>query len=104
MVSEQSQAHRTHKYVNNAWSESSNSPPTLLFIPLSRRQDMLLLWQTRPHIARFCFKAKNNKEKEIANKAMDDDDYAFATKDGDHCKAICKWIMDLGATKHMTPH
>ncbi len=49
MVSEQSQAHRTHKYVNNAWSESSNSPPTLLFIPLSRRQDMLLLWQTRPH-------------------------------------------------------
>jgi transposase InsO family protein len=56
------------------------------------------------HIARFYFKAKNNKEKENANKAKDDDDYAFATKDGDHCKAICKWIMDSGATKHMTPH
>jgi hypothetical protein len=57
------------------------------------------------HIARFCFKAKNNnKEKENANKAKDDDDYAFATKDGDHCKAICKWIMDSRATKHMTPH
>ncbi len=56
------------------------------------------------HIARFCFKAKNNKEKESANKARDDDDYAFATKDGNHCKAICKWIMDSGATKHMTPH
>jgi len=57
------------------------------------------------HIARFCFKAKNNnKENENANRAKDDDDYAFATKDGDHCKAICKWIMDLGATKHMTPH
>jgi hypothetical protein len=57
------------------------------------------------HIARFCFKAKNNnKEKENANKAKDDDDYAFATKHGDHCKAICKWIMDSGATKHMTPH
>jgi hypothetical protein len=55
------------------------------------------------HIGRFCFKAKNNKEKEIANKATDDDDYAFATKDVDHCKAICKWIMDLGATKQMTP-
>jgi hypothetical protein len=52
------------------------------------------------HIARFCFKAKNNnKEKENANKAKDDDDYAFATKDVDHCKAICKWIMDSGATK-----
>jgi hypothetical protein len=56
------------------------------------------------HIARFCFKAKNNKEKESANKARDDDDYAFVTKDGDHCKAICKWIMDSGATKQMTPH
>ncbi len=56
------------------------------------------------HIARFFNKAKNNKEKESANKARDDDDYAFATKDGDHCKAICKWIMDSGATKHMTPH
>jgi hypothetical protein len=29
----QSQAHKTHKYVNNAWSEMSNSPPALLFIP-----------------------------------------------------------------------
>jgi len=28
-----SKAHRSHKYVNNAWSEISNSPPTLLFIP-----------------------------------------------------------------------
>jgi len=56
------------------------------------------------HIALFCFKAKNNKENENANKAKDDDDYAFATKDGDHCKAICKWVMDSGATKHMTPH
>jgi hypothetical protein len=27
-------AHRSHKYVNNAWSEISNSPPTKLFIPL----------------------------------------------------------------------
>ncbi len=28
-----SKAHRSHKYVNNAWSEISNSPPTLFFIP-----------------------------------------------------------------------
>jgi hypothetical protein len=28
-----SKAHRSHKYVNNAWRESSNSPPTLLFLP-----------------------------------------------------------------------
>jgi hypothetical protein len=49
-----------------------------------------------------CFQLVSNKEN--ANKAKDNDDYAFATKDGDHCKAICKWIMDSGATKHMTPH
>jgi hypothetical protein len=29
----QSNAHRSHKHVNNAWNEISNSPPTLLFIP-----------------------------------------------------------------------
>jgi hypothetical protein len=29
----QLQAHKTHKYVNNAWSEISNSPPALLFNP-----------------------------------------------------------------------
>jgi hypothetical protein len=28
-----SKTQRSHKYVNNAWRESSNSPPTLLFIP-----------------------------------------------------------------------
>jgi len=35
----QSQAHKTHKYVNNAWSEISNSPPALLFIPLPPRHN-----------------------------------------------------------------
>jgi hypothetical protein len=28
-----SKTQRSHKYVNNAWKERSNSPPTLLFIP-----------------------------------------------------------------------
>jgi hypothetical protein len=28
-----SKTQRSHKYVNNAWRECSNSPPTLLFIP-----------------------------------------------------------------------
>jgi transposase InsO family protein len=55
------------------------------------------------HIARFCFKAKN-KDKENANHAKDEDDYAFATQDGAHSNTMCKWIMDSGATKHMTPH
>jgi hypothetical protein len=28
-----SKTQRSHKYVNNAWRENSNSPPTLFFIP-----------------------------------------------------------------------
>ena len=55
------------------------------------------------HIARYCYKAKN-KDKENANAAKDDDDYAFAIQEGAHFNTMCKWIMDSGATKHMTPH
>ena len=55
------------------------------------------------HIARFCFKAKN-KERESANKAMEEDDYAFVSHVGAQFKGLSKWIMDSGATKHMTPH
>ncbi len=55
------------------------------------------------HIARFCFKAKN-KERENAKNAKDDDDYAFAMRHGAHSRSACKWIMDSGATKHMTSH
>jgi transposase InsO family protein len=64
------------------------------------------------HIARYCFKPKkwekdnanHTKEKENANHAKEDDEYAFATQDGPHSNSISKWIMDSGATKHMTPH
>ena len=64
------------------------------------------------HFARNCFKpnkweqnnANQAKEREHANHATEDNDYAFATQDGPHSKSMCKWIMDSGATKHMTPH
>jgi len=55
------------------------------------------------HIARFCYKAKN-KERENAKNAKDDDDYAFAARHGAHSRSASKWIMDSGATKHMTSH
>jgi transposase InsO family protein len=71
------------------------------------------------HIARHCFLNKK-KEKESANIASNKDneeDYAFvsaivATNDEEHAFAIndgdnntmAKWIIDSGATKHMTPH
>src|SRR5579875_408018 len=62
------------------------------------------------HIARYCFK-NNKKEKESANVAsnkVDEVDYAFlsalvASNDGDD-NTMAKWIMDSGATKHMTSH
>jgi hypothetical protein len=39
-----SKAHRSHKYVNNAWSESYNSPPTLLFIPFPVPPHWQTIW------------------------------------------------------------
>jgi transposase InsO family protein len=64
------------------------------------------------HLARNCSKPKKwerdnanqAKDKENANHVKEEDDYAFATHDGPHVKSLCKWIMDSGATKHMTPH
>jgi len=40
----QSKAHRSHEYVNNAWSEISNSPPTLLFIPFHVPPHWQTIW------------------------------------------------------------
>jgi hypothetical protein len=37
-------ANRSHKYVNSAWSEISNSPPTLLFIPLPIPPHWQTIW------------------------------------------------------------
>jgi hypothetical protein len=73
------------------------------------------------HIARYCFQDK--KEKESANVARNKDneeeyafvsavvaskeemleEHAFANGDGDD-NTMAKWIMDSGATKHMSPH
>jgi hypothetical protein len=43
------------------------------------------------HIARFCYKAKN-KDKESANNAKVEDEFAFATKLESHSRSVCKWI------------
>ena len=52
---------------------------------------------------RFYYKAKNKKI-ENAKNAKDNNKFAFATQHGAHSRSICKWIMDLGATKHMTSY
>ncbi len=56
-------------------------------------QDLTMVFVT----ARLTHEVSKRREKE----PQGDD---ATTKDGDHFKAIYKWIMDSGATKHMTPH
>lgn len=55
------------------------------------------------HISQFCYKSKN-KERENAKNAKDEDEFTFAMQYKAHTRSVCKWIMDLGATKHMTSH
>lgn len=45
-----------------------------------------------------------NKNKKNANNATNDDDYTFAMQYVAHFKIMCKQIMDLVASKHMTFH
>ena len=55
------------------------------------------------HITCFCYKAKNNN-KDNANNTKDGDDHTFARQHIVHSKAMYKFIMDLGASNHMTSH
>jgi hypothetical protein len=55
------------------------------------------------HIARFCYKAKN-KERENAKIVKDDTDFVFTVQCTTHARSMSEWIMDSGATKHMTSH
>ena len=53
------------------------------------------------HIVRLFYKAKN-KECENAKNAKDNDDYVFVMRNGAFFKSMCKWIINTGATKHVT--
>jgi hypothetical protein len=48
----------------------------------------------------FATRQKINKDN--VNNTKDDDDHAFATQHIVHPKAMYKFIMDLGASNHMT--
>jgi transposase InsO family protein len=52
------------------------------------------------HLARFCKQPK----KESANKASVEEEFALAANDGYDNTNMFKWIIDSGATQHMTPH
>ena len=52
------------------------------------------------HIARNC----RMKRKMNANIARTSDDFAFVVRDGSFKTAATRWIVDSGASQHMTPH
>ncbi|OAE20919.1 hypothetical protein AXG93_3256s1660 [Marchantia polymorpha subsp. ruderalis] len=52
---------------------------------------------------KFCYKAKN-KKRENAKIVKDNDDFAFAVQHTPYARSMWEWIMDSGATKHMTSH
>jgi CTP:phosphocholine cytidylyltransferase-like protein len=55
------------------------------------------------HFARNCFQDKKNESAYVASKEEMEVEHAFASNDGDD-NTMAKWIMDSGATKHMSPH
>ena len=55
-----------------------------------------------PH-CKICYK-ENNKERENAKNAKDEDEFSLATQHGAHSRSICKWIMHSKVTKHITLH
>ena len=59
------------------------------------------------HLARNCWKHKRNNQCEKANKAKVEDDYvdhAFVASHDDALNMNDDWIVDSGATTHMSPH
>ena len=40
----------------------------------------------------------------MQNNAKDDNNYIFKICNEAYFKSMCKWIMELGATKHMISH
>lgn len=71
----------------------------------SRHKDIkMCYYYSKPrHIARFCTKQRTKIKKKNTNNMKDDDDYIFIAQHGACFKAMCKWIMDLGAMKHDFP-
>lgn len=62
---------------------------------------MLQAWQSGPH----CLPCRSHKES--ANNAQSKvvyNDFLFVASDGGAKTSMSKWIIDLGAMQHMTPH
>ena len=67
------------------------------------RKIAFIFYSKPSHIACFCSKTKN-KEQDNEKNAKDNDNYLFIIRNEVHFKSMCKLIIDLGASKHMTLH
>ena len=50
------------------------------------------------------FLLQRYEKKKKAKNTKDDDVHVFLMRNETQSKNMCKWIMDLGASKHMTSH
>ena len=70
----------------------------------ARGEPLLCFNCSKPnHLARNCWKKKGN-QREKAHKAKVEEDQAFVASHGDVESMRDDWIVDSGATTHMSPH
>ncbi len=82
--------------------ESENTKNVALFNKTHKANEKLCFYCKKPgHFVRNCFKKKND-DKEKTNQACEDQEQMFVATLGANDHTPYDWIIDSGATQHMT--